>query len=57
LGVVRRDARFRLQVPHDGDQVPFDRPPTPSRQTILATSPEDVAKAIAEARARSNAAS
>jgi integrase len=31
------------------------RPPTPSRQTILATSPEDVAKVIAEARARSAA--
>jgi integrase len=31
------------------------RPPTPSRQTILATSPEDVAKAIAAARARSAA--
>ena len=31
------------------------RPPTPRRQTILATSPEDVAKVIAEARARSAA--
>ena len=31
------------------------RPPTPSRQTILATSPEAVAKVIAEARARSAA--
>jgi integrase len=31
------------------------RPPTPRRQTILATSPEDVAKMIAEARARSAA--
>src|SRR5258707_6146360 len=31
------------------------RPPSPSRQTILATSPEDVAKVIAEARARSTA--
>jgi len=31
------------------------RPPTLSRQTILATSPEDVAKVIAEARARSAA--
>ena len=31
------------------------KPPTPSRQTILATSPEDVAKVIAEARARSAA--
>ncbi len=31
------------------------RPPTPVRRTILATSPEDVAKAIAEARARSAA--
>jgi len=31
------------------------RPPTPSRQTILATSPDDVAKVIAEARARSAA--
>ena len=30
-------------------------PPTPSRQTILATSPEAVAKVIAEARARSAA--
>ncbi len=31
------------------------RPPTPRRRTILATSPEDVAKVIAEARARSAA--
>ena len=31
------------------------KPPTPSRQTILATSPEAVAKVIAEARARSAA--
>jgi integrase len=31
------------------------KPPTPSRQTILATTPEDVAKVIAEARARSAA--
>jgi integrase len=31
------------------------KPPTPSRQAILATSPEDVAKVIAEARARSTA--
>jgi hypothetical protein len=31
------------------------KPPTPGRQTILATSPEDVAKVIAEARARSAA--
>jgi integrase len=31
------------------------RPPTPGRRTILATSPEDVAKVIAEARARSAA--
>jgi hypothetical protein len=31
------------------------KPPTPSRQTILATSPEDVTKVIAEARARSAA--
>jgi integrase len=31
------------------------RPPTPSRRTILATSPEAVAKVIAEARARSAA--
>ena len=31
------------------------KPPTPSRQTIVATSPEDVAKVIAEARARSAA--
>jgi integrase len=31
------------------------RPPTHSRRTILATSPEDVAKVIAEARARSTA--
>ena len=31
------------------------RPPTPSRQIILATSPEAVAKVIAEARARSAA--
>jgi len=31
------------------------RPPTASRRTILATSPEDVAKVIAEARARSAA--
>ena len=31
------------------------RPPTPRRQTILATSPDDVAKVIAEARARSAA--
>ena len=31
------------------------KPPTPRRQTILATSPEDVAKVIAEARARSAA--
>jgi integrase len=31
------------------------RPPTPSRRTILATSPEDVAKVIAGARARSTA--
>jgi len=30
-------------------------PPTPRRRTILATSPEDVAKVIAEARARSAA--
>ncbi len=31
------------------------KPPTPSRQTILATSPEAVAKMIAEARARTAA--
>ena len=31
------------------------RPPTPRRQIILATSPDDVAKVIAEARARSAA--
>src|SRR5207342_1359405 len=31
------------------------KPPTPSRQTILATSPEAVAKVIAEARARNAA--
>ena len=39
------------------DRNPADsaRPPTPRRQTILATSPEDVAKVIAEARARSTA--
>ena len=40
----------------DRNPVASARPPIPSRQTILATSPDDVAKVIAEARARNTAA-
>jgi len=36
----------------DCNQARSAKPPTLSRQTILATSPEDVAKVIAEARAQ-----